>query len=158
MTAYTQGSNGHSGTVCPHLDLNWPGADVDIAKTMLGLSGTMAGVQTAMVNQYYRLLHEDSDLQVFNAEGMNVALMLTCELQRLTSLFVLPSQTFLEGQRLRLVHRNSRELYTLEGALAHIVVGSIVGTLTDDCPTLAARQTVNLALANAGLPMCVYAA
>ena len=158
MTAYTQGSNDHSGQVCPHLDLNWPGTGVDVAKTMLGSTGTMAGVQTAMTNQYYRLLQKDSDMQVFNAEGMTVTLMLTYELQRLTSLFVFRSRTFSEGQRLRLVHRNSAELYTLEAALAHIGVGSIVGTLTDDYSTLAARQAVNQALANAGLPICVYAA
>ena len=158
MTAYTQGSNDYSGTHCPHLDLNWPGTGVDVAKTALGSSGTMAGLQTAMANQYYRILQKDSDMQIFNAEGMAVSLMLTYELQRLTSLFVFRSQTFSEGQRLRLVHRNSAELYTLEAALAHIGVGSIVGTLTDDYSTLAARQAVNTALANAGLPICVWAA
>ena len=87
-----------------------------------------------------------------------MTLVLTYELQRLTSLFVLRSQTFSEGQRLRLVHRNSAELYTLEAALAHIGVGSIVGTLTDDYSTLAARQAVTLAISQAGLPMCVWAA
>ena len=118
----------------------------------------MAALQTAMTNQYYRLLQKDSDMVAYNAEGFTVTLMLTYELQRLTSLFVFRSQTFSEGQRLRLVHRNSAALYTLEAALAHIGVGSIVGTLTDDYNTLAARQAVNPALSNAGLPMCVYAA
>ena len=158
MTAYTQAVNDHSGQTCPHMDLNWPGTGVDIAKTMLGSTGTMAQLQTAMTNQYYRLLQKDSDMVSYNAEGMTVSLMLTYELQRLTSLFVFRSQTFSEGQRSRLVHRNSAELYTLEAALAHIGVGAIVGTLTDDYSTLVARQAVNLALSNAGLPMCVWAA
>ena len=158
MTAYTQAINDGSGAVCPHLDLNWPATGVDVSKTMLGSTGTMAGVQTAMTNQYYRLLQKDSDMASYNAEGFTVTLMLTYELQRLTSLFVFRSQTFTEGQRLRLVYRNSAELYTLEAALAHIGVGSTVGSLTDNYSTLAARQAVNLALSNAALPMCVYAA
>ena len=157
MTAYTQASNDHSGQVCPHLDLNWPGTGVDVAQTALGSGQTMTQLQTAMAAQYYRLLQKDSDMVSYNAEGFTVTLMLTYELQRLTSLFVFRSQTFSEGQRLRLVHRNSAELYSLEAALAHIGVGSIVGTLTDDYSTLAARQAVNSALATAGLPICVWA-
>ena len=46
----------------PHLDLAWPTVGVDVAKTALGSSGTMAALQTAMRNQYYRLLQKDSDL------------------------------------------------------------------------------------------------
>ena len=157
-TSYTQASNDGSGQVCPHLDVNWPGTGVDVAKTALGATGTMAALQTAMTNQYYRLLGNSSDMVAYNAEGFTVTLMLTWECQRLTSLFVFRSQTFAEGQRLRLVHRNSAELYTLEAALAHIGVGSIVGTLVDDHSTLSARQAVNLALSQAGLPICVYAA
>ena len=157
-TQYVQLANDHSGQSCPHLDLNWPTTGVDVAKTALGSSGTMAGLQTAMANQYYRLLGHSSDMVSYNAEGFTVTLMLTYELQRLTSLFVFRSQTFSEGQRLRLVHRNSAELYTLESALAHIGVGTIVGTLTDDYSTLAARQALNQALSTAGLPICVWAA
>ena len=158
MTAYTQASNDHSGQACPHLDLNWPGTGVSVAETALGAGQTMAQLQTAMTNQYYRLLQKDSDMQVFNAEGMTVTMMLTWECQRLASLFVFRSQTFPEGQRLRLVHRNSAELYSLESALTHIGVGSIVGTLTDQYASLQDRQNVNLALSQAGLPICVYAA
>ena len=157
MTAYTQTSNDHSGSVCPHLDLAWASVGVDVAKTALGSTGSMAALQTAMGNQYYRLLQKDSDMVSYNAEGFTVTLMQTYELQRLTSLFVFRSQTFSEGQRLRLVHRNSAELYTLEGALAHIGVGSIVGTLTDQYDTSSARQSVNQAISTAGLPMCVWA-
>ena len=158
MTAYTQLVDDHSGQSCPHLDLAWPGVGVDVAKTALGSTGTMPALQTAMANQYYRLLQKDSDMVCYNVEGFTVTLMLTYELQRLTSLFVFRSQTFTEGQRLRLVHRNSAELYSLEAAIAHIGVGSIVGTLTDNYSNLAARQAVNTALSAASLPMCVWAA
>ncbi len=159
MTARTQKTNDNSGDACPHLDLNWPGTGVDIAKTALGATGTMAGLQTAMSDQYFRLLQKDSDMVSYNAGGgFTVTLMLTYECQRLTSLFVFRSQTFTEGQRLRLVHRNSAELYTLEAALAHIGIGTIVGTLTDNYSTLALRQSNNAALATAGLPICVWSA
>ena len=72
--------------------------------------------------------------------------------------FVFRSEKFPEGFRLRLVLRGSSDLFTLEEALAHCGIGTIVGTLTDDYSTLAARQAVNLALSNAGLPICVWAA
>ena len=159
MTACTQKTNDNSGDACPHRDLNWPGTGVDIAKTALGATGTMAGLQTAMANQYFRLLQKDSDMVSYNAEGFTVTLMLTYEMQKLTSLFVFRSQTFTEGQRLRLVHRNSAELYTLEAARAHIGIGSIVGTLADDYSTLANRQSINRALqSTAGLPICAWSA
>ena len=62
MTAYTQGTNDHSGQVCPHLDLNWPGTGGLVSETALGAGQTMAQLQTAMTNQYYRLLQKNSDM------------------------------------------------------------------------------------------------
>ena len=119
----------------------------------------MAQLQTSMVNQYYRLLQKDSDMVSYNAGGgFTVTLVLTYECQRLTSLFVFRSQRFVEGQRLRLAHRSSAELYTLEAALAHIGIGTIVGALTDNYSSLALRQSNNAALATAGLPICVWSA
>ena len=46
--------------------------------------------------------------------------------------FAFRSEKFPEGQRLRLVLRGISDLFTLEEALAHCGIGTIVGTLTDD--------------------------
>ena len=80
----------------------------------------------------------------------------TYELQLLTSTFEFRSEKFPEGFRLRLVQRGSSDLFTLEEALAHCGVGTIVGTLTDDYSTNAFVISNNQAIANAGLPLAIY--
>ena len=116
----------------------------------------MTDLSTAMDNRYSRLLLKNSDSMCFAAGHFIIRIMLTYELQLLTSTFVLRSEKFPEGQRLRLVLRGSGDLFTLEEALAHCGIGTIVGTLTDDYSTNALVIQNNTALANAGLPCAIY--
>ena len=47
MTTYTTAINTYDGTVCSHPDVT-AGSGVDVAKTALGSTGTMAALATAM--------------------------------------------------------------------------------------------------------------
>ena len=116
----------------------------------------MADLSTAMDNSYFRLLMGSSDSICYKAEGFIISVMLTYEMQLLTSKFAFRSEKFPEGFRLRLVLRGSSDLFTLEEALAHCGIGTIVGTLTDDYSTDALKIQNNTALSNAGLPMAIY--
>ena len=69
MTTYTVASiAGYDGSVCPHPDVS-VGSGVDVAKTCLGSSGTMAALATQMQGSpsfYTREALLDSDLVVVN--------------------------------------------------------------------------------------------
>ena len=153
--SYTTGVNDSLGGFLPHLDLSSPTA-IDVAQTALGAGKTMAELSTAMNDSYYRLLLKNSDAVVYKAEGFLISIMLTYELQLLTSKFVFRSEKYSEGQRLRLVLRGSADLFTLEEALLHCGIGIVAGTLTDDYSSDALKIQNNQALANAGLPMAIY--
>ena len=153
---YSTGQNDYLGGFLPHLDLTWPTTAINVAETALGAGKTMTDLSAAMDNRYSRLLLKNSDSMCFAAGHFIVSLMLTYELQLLTSKFVFRSEKFPEGQRLRLVLRGSSDLFTLEEALAHCGIGTIVGTLVDDYSTNALVIQNNTAIANAGLPLCVY--
>ena len=154
--SYVTGQNDYLGGFLPHLDWTWPSTAIDVAQTALGAGKTMSDLSTAMANRYSRLLLRNSDSTIFVAGHFIISIMLTYELQLLTSKFVFRSEKFPEGFRLRLVLRGSADLFTLEEALAHCGIGSIVGTLTDDYSTDALKIQNNQALANAGLPTAIY--
>ena len=151
----TTGQNDYLGGFLPHLDLTWPSTAIDVAQTALGAGKTMSDLSTAMANRYSRLLLKNSDSVCFAAGHFIISIMLTYELQLLTSKFVFRSEKFPEGFRLRLVLRGSSDLFTLEEALAHCGIGTIVGTLTDDYSNNALVISNNTALPNAGLPMAI---
>jgi len=155
-TSYVTGQNDSLGGFLPHLDLTWPSTAIDVAQTALGAGKTMSDLSTALANRYSRLLLKNSDSTCFAAGHFIISIMLTYELQLLTSKFVFRSEKFPEGFRLRLVQRGSSDLFTLEEALAHCGIGTIVGTLTDDYSTSALLIQNNTALSNAGLPIAIY--
>ena len=105
--SYTQGTHDYSGAFLPNLDLNWPSTAIDVAQTALGGGKTMADLSTAMDNSYFRLLMGSSDSICYKAEGFIISVMLTYEMQLLTSKFVFRSEKYPEGNRLRLVLRGS---------------------------------------------------
>ena len=102
---YSTAQNDYLGGILPHLDLTWPTTGIHVAETALGAGKTMTDLSAAMDNRYSRLLLKNSDSMCFAAGHFIVSLMLTYELQLLTSKFVFRSEKFPEGQRLRLVLR-----------------------------------------------------
>ena len=155
-SSYTQGTNDYSGAFLPHLDLNWPTTSIDVAQTSLGSGKTMADLSTAMDNHYFKLLLKNSDSICYKAEHFIISVMLTYEMQLLTSTFVFRSERYPEGNRLRLALRGSADLFTLSEALSHCGIGNIVGQLVDDYSDSIKIASINQALANAGLPIAVY--
>ena len=155
-TSYVTGQNDYLGGFLPHLDLTWPSTAIDVAQKALGAGKTMSDLSTAMANRYSRLLLKNSDATCFVAGHFTISIMLTYELQLLTSKFAFRSEKRPEGFRLRRVQRGSSDLTSLEEALAHCGIGTIVGTLTDDYSISALVISNNQALANAGLPLAIY--
>ena len=111
--SYVTGQNDYLGGFLPHLELTWPTPAIDVAQTALGAGKTMSDLSTALDNRFSRLLLKNSDSTCFVAGHFIISLMLTYELQLLTSKFVSRSEKFPEGQRLRLVLRGSSDLFTL---------------------------------------------
>ena len=161
MTTYTVASiAGYDGSVCPHPDVS-TGSGVDVAKTCLGSSGTMAALATAMQGSpgfYTREALLDSDLVCVNVgpEFGIISFYRDFPMSKFWAAYSVRSETVSGTQRLRFCSKGDSRLSSLESALQSC--GYPISGLTDSYGTGTDITNLNTALYNAKIYMCIWRA
>ena len=160
MTSYTVASLTYTGEQVPHPDVS-AGSGVDVAKTALGSSGTMANLAAAMQGTpgfYTRELLLDSDCVCVNVEDFVLTFYRDYQQSKLWTSYAARSEAVTSGgtttQRLRFISKSDSRLTSLQDAL--LSVGYPISGLTDSYELGTDITNLNTALANAKVYMAVW--